>query len=602
MRRFLLTIALITCSLASVAQVWIRINQLGYLPQATKVAVLMSKEKCDVERFEIVDASTGKSVYQSQRVQATRSLRHMTSTCRLNFSDFTTEGTFRLKVGDALSPPFRVGHDVYDGTADFVLQYMRQQQCGFNPFQNDSCHTRDAYVRYHPQKEGQRIDVRGGWHDASDLLQYTTTSANAIYQLMFAYQQNPSVFGDLYQANGTQGANGVPDVVDQIKWGLDWLDRMNPSKGELYNQIADDRDHIGMKMPKDDPADYGWGPNGGRPVYYVDGLRQQRGNFLNATMGAASTAGKFASDFALGGRLLTSFYPEFAARLAGKAADAYQVGLDKPGNTQTVSVKSPYIYAEDNWVDDMELGAVELYMLTQDPRYLAQAIDFGRREPVTPWMGADSAYHYQWYPFMNMGHYHLSRLASGGTRREFLRNMKAGIERVQERAADHPFMWGIPGIWCSNNLTVAMLTQCILYRQLTGDRQFEEMEGSLRDWLFGCNPWGTSMVVGLPEEGVYPRATHSNWVFEQKGHPVGGLVDGPVYATIFNSLTGVNISDDMPHVTPNAYEDVQPGDVVYHDNSHDYSTNEPTMDGTASLVFPLSTYEVEGRQTASSHK
>ena len=163
-------------------------------------------------------------------------------------------------------------------------------------------------------------------------------------------------------------------------------------------------------------------------------------------------------------------------------------------------------------------------------------------------------------------------------------------------------MWGIPGIWCSNNLTVAMLTQCILYRQLTGDRQFEEMEGSLRDWLFGCNPWGTSMVVGLPEEGVYPRATHSNWVFEQKGHPVGGLVDGPVYATIFNSLTGVNISDDMPHVTPNAYEDVQPGDVVYHDNSHDYSTNEPTMDGTASLVFPLSTYEVEGRQTASSRK
>ena len=46
---------------------------------------------------------------------------------------------------------------------------------------------------------------------------------------------------------------------------------------------------------------------------------------------------------------------------------------------------------------------------------------------------------------------------------------------------------GVPGVWCSNNLTTAMLTQCILYRQLTGDRTYEEMEGALRDWLLGCH-------------------------------------------------------------------------------------------------------------------
>ena len=77
--------------------------------------------------------------------------------------------------------------------------------------------------------------------------------------------------------------------------------------------------------------------------------------------------------------------------------------------------------------------------------------------------------------------------------------------------------------------------------------------------------------------------------------PTGGLVDGPVYATIFNSLKGVNLADDMLNIEGNTYDLFQPGDVVYHDNTHDYSTNEPTMDGTASLTFPFSFYEMEGK-------
>ena len=583
---------------------WIRINQLGYLPHATKVAVLISQEKVEVTQFELVDAYTGKTAYRSTATRNMGPNGQMAATCRLDFSAFEDEGAYRIVAAGIESPVFPINNRVWDGTADFVLNYMRQQRCGFNPFQRDSCHVKDAYVRYHPEKEGQRIDVRGGWHDAADLLQYTTTSANAIYQMMLAWQQCPGAFGDQYQANGLEGANGIPDIIDEIYWGLTWLDKMNPAPGELYNQIADDRDHIGMKLPKDDPADYGWGPNNGRPVYYIDGKPQQRGKFMNATMGAASTAGKFASDFALGAQVLAPYYPQFAAKIAAKAAEAYQVGVDKPGNAQTVSVVSPYIYEEDNWVDDMELGAIELYHATSDPKYLAQAVEYGRREPITPWMGADSARHYQWYPFMNMGHVRLAQEANGNNDRlrdEFIRNIKAGIERVEVRAEQtgNPFLWGVPGIWCSNNLTTAMLTQCILYRQLTGNCEFIEMEAALRDWLLGCNPWGTSMIVELPRGGTYPHATHSNFVMEGVGMPTGGLVDGPVYATIFNSLKGVNLASDMININGNTYDLFQPGDVVYHDNTHDYSTNEPTMDGTASLTFPFSFYETDGRNATS---
>lgn len=592
-----MAVAMLLCScLNAMAGEWIRVNQLGYLPLSTKVAVMMCEDKPQVKAFEIRDAFTDETVLSSNEIKATGPLGNMKATFRLDFSKLTRKGAYYVKVGDCRSQVFPVNGNVYRGVADFTLNYMRQQRCGWNPYIKDFCHQKDAIIMNHPTKTGQHVDVRGGWHDAADLLQYTPTSANAIYQMMFAYMQNPTAFADSFKADGTPGANGIPDIVDEIYWGLAWLDRMNPEKGELYNQIADDRDHVAMKLPNYDPADYGWGKNAERPVYFVDGKRQQRGKYENATMGAASTAGKFASDFALGSIVLKPFYPEFAEKIGGKAADAFQVGIDKPGNTQTVSVVSPYIYEEDNWVDDMELGAMELYRKTGDRLYLSKAVEYGRREPVTPWMGADSARHYQWYPFMNMGHYQLAKLADNQRlKNEFVRNLRSGIERVCERGRNHPFLWGVPGIWCSNNLTTAMLTQCILYRQLTGDHAFEEMEGALRDWLLGCNPWGTSMIVELPKGGTYPMQPHSGFVYLNKGTTTGGLVDGPVYATIFGSLKGVSLTTGARAAEAHNYEAFQPGDVVYHDNMSDYSSNEPTMDGTASLAFPFSAYDIEGR-------
>lgn len=577
---------------------WIRVNQIGYLPEATKVAVFMSDETAQINGFELVDAFTGEVAFSSSDVRPTGVLGRMKTTCRLDFSGLKTSGAYYIKVlssgGETRSETFPVGAGVYDGAADFVLNYMRQQRCGWNPFFKDSCHRKDGIIVGHPdpRKDSTFLDVTGGWHDASDCLQYTTTSANAIYQMMFAYQSNPEAFPDNHLADGTPGRNGIPDIVDEIYWGLKWLDKMNPEPGEMYNQIADDRDHVGMRVPSDDQADYGWGKGGFRPVWYCSGEPQQRGRRgdRNKTTGVASTAGKFASDFALGAEILRPFYPEFAERIGAKAKAAYDAGVAKPGVCQTASVVSPYIYEEDNWVDDMELAAYEMFRRTGDGKYRTEAIEYARREPVTPWMGADSARHYQWYPFMNMGHYRIARNFGGKVSAEFIRNMRSGIQRVYERGKDHPFMFGIPGIWCSNNLTTAMLTQCILYRELTGDTTYQEMEGSLRDWLLGCNPWGVSMIVELPKGGTFPTQPHSFIIKYKMGNTTGGLVDGPVYSTIFGGLLGIHTDGGVN------YEEFQPGDLVYHDSTHDYSTNEPTMDGTASLTFPLSYYQREGRE------
>ncbi len=195
-----------------------------------------------------------------------------------------------------------------------------------------------------------------------------------------------------------------------------------------------------MRLPNKDEVDYGYGPGKGRPrLLFAAESRKCAEKFTNATTGVASTAGKFAACFALGARILKEFYPEFAAEIGEKADAAYQEGVKKPGTCQTASVKSPYIYEEDNWTDDMELGAMELYHATGKPEYLSQSPRIRTPRTHHPWMGADSARHYQWYPFMNMGHYHLATVNNPRISKEFIRNMRTGIERTYEKAVESPF-------------------------------------------------------------------------------------------------------------------------------------------------------------------
>jgi peptidoglycan/xylan/chitin deacetylase (PgdA/CDA1 family) len=572
---------LILISCKSETNEWIRINQLGYRNGDIKVAVMLCRDKSDIKSFRIVDAETGKVVMTLEAVP-TVSLEPFASCYRLPFTKLKKTGVYRIIAGKAVSPDFHVSKDVYAGTADFLLNYMRQQRSGYNPFVKDSCHTHDGYEIYGKPGDSAHVDVAGGWHDAADYLQYVATSANATYQMLFAYSENPAAFDDKFLANGLPGKDDVPDVLNESKWGLDWLLKMNPGTETMYNQIADDRDHIGFRFPNDDTAHYGKGLE--RPVYLCTGKPQGVFKHKNRTTGIASTAGKFASAFAKGSEVYKNTNSDYSKVLLAKAIDAFNLGVKYPGVCQTAPGTAPYFYEEDNWVDDMELAAIELYNLTKDVKYLNSAREYGKKETVTPWMGSDTARHYQWYPFVNMGHPGVAREEKLENRSEFSDYMKKGLSLTAEKAEKNPFQIGVPFIWCSNNLVAGIITQAHLYTEISGDSTYADLEAAHRDWLFGCNPWGTSMIVGLPGNGDSPINSHSSFVV--KGLQVdGGLVDGPVYPSIFNSLKYIYLSDK------DEYSDFQTRMAVYHDDFADYSTNECTMDGTASLIYYLSSMQ-----------
>lgn len=587
MKRTLTFFFLLILAIPVMADSWIRVNQLGYLPHSVKVAVLISNDEITVSGFQVCNALTDEVMYEGKAEIYNGSKWGMKTAARLNFSKLENSGGYYIKAGKAISPVFRISSDAYRGTSDFILRYMRQQRCGYNPFLKDSCHTHDGFIVDHPTRTGEVIDTKGGWHDATDYLQYVSTSANAVYQMLFAYSRNPQVYGDRYAANGLPGANGIPDILDEARWGMEWLLKMNPDSGIMFNQLADDRDHRGFRLPNKDTASYGNGLY--RPVYYITGKPQGLGAFKNRATGVASTAGKYSSAFALGSQIFRKYDAKLAEILTQKAEAAFKYGLTDLGAAQTACVVSPYFYEEDNYIDDLELAAAELYKLTGNNSYLEQAGYWGALEPVTPWMGQDTARHYQYYPFMNMGHANLALDKNEKTGKPAM-FMRKGLQATLNKAEKDPFKIGIPFIWCSNNLVVAALTQARLYFQATGDSAYIEMEAALRDWLFGCNPWGTSMICGLPEGGDYPVLPHSSITYLMHQTTYGGLVDGPVYRTIFNNLKGLTLFEKDP------YQPFQNGIAVYHDDLGDYSTNEPTMDGTACLSFYLSFLESEGLQ------
>ena len=355
----------------------IRFNQLGYQPDGYKVAVVCSLTPREITDFRIVD-ERNRTVFGPAAASASGSFGPCATTYRLDFGALRRPGVYRIVAAGVTSPPVRIATDVYRGAADSLLAYLREQRSGYNPVFRDSVHQRsDGVLVDHPTRSGEFIPVSGGWADASDYLQYGATTAHATTMLLLAYRDHPEAFADRFQSNGLPGANGIPDVLDEARWGLAWLLKMDPEDDLLLNQLADDRDHTFWDLPVNDSADYGWGRGGRRPVYPCTGKPQGLFENKNRSTGLASTAGKYAAAFALGAAAFTGGRDSvFARRLAERARAVYALGAAHPGVCQTAPARSPYFYEEDNWADDMELGAVELYGLTGERAYFDAAMQY----------------------------------------------------------------------------------------------------------------------------------------------------------------------------------------------------------------------------------
>ena len=109
---------------------------------------------------------------------------------------------------------------------------------------------------------------------------------------------------------------------------------------------------------------------------------------------------------------------------------------------QTACMVSPYFYEEDNWVDDMELAAATFNSDRKADRFSERSQILGELEPVTPWMELNRARHYQFYPFVNLGHALLAQSSDPVIAKQFAALMKQGLDQIRKYAANDPFRIG----------------------------------------------------------------------------------------------------------------------------------------------------------------
>lgn len=565
--------------------VHIRINQLGYLTEDSKIAVVFS-DKPIRESFQLLDHNTGEMIgeFKSQRLKKDNWGGFEYS--EVDFSQVQKSGSYYLKGkrSEATSTIFRIGDDAYGNHQETLLEFMRQQRCGYNPTLDMVCHEKDGRSFFGPMPDSTFVDLSGGWHDAGDQLKYLITSSYATAHMLMTYEMYPDRFEDKVNALGQPWPNGIPDILDEAKWGLDWIHKMHPAPDQLFHQVADDRDHRGFKIPNQDNSDYGWGENQYRAAYFATGKPQGLRQYQSEATGVANLAGRSAAAMALAARIWEKDLndPLFAAKCKKAAISLYNLGREKEGFQQGNSYGAPYRYNEETWADDMEWAAAELYKLTGENDYLDQAKKYALMSNTEDsWTVRDSAAHYQLYPFINMGHYSLHEIVDEDFKKVLEGYYLDGIKYTLQRAEKNPFHIGVPFIWCSNNLLTSLVTQVILYEKMSGDKSFSPFLSTQRDWLFGRNPWGTSMFTGIPENGEYPVEVHTS-LFVLLGLEVpGGLVDGPVYTSIYNNLIGLTLLKE------DKFAAFQNDHVVYHDDVGDYSTNEPTMDGTAGAILMM---------------
>jgi len=560
----------------------IRVNLQGYPTKMTKMALVLSKQALDSPKLTL-KGNNGETLQEYPCIPHDNPWHPFSYYYVADFSDFLKTGEYYLELEghEVTSKPFTIG--AYPKWQEDVVDVILTQRCGFNPYTREFCHQKDGLSFFGKRLDSTRIDATGGWHDAGDQLKYLITSSNTTARLLMAYQMKPEDFSDVINARGLPGANGLPDVLDEAKWGLEWILKLHPAPDELYHQVADDRDHRGFKLPHEENADYGWGPNNFRPAYYATGKPQGLSKYQSMATGIANLAGRSSATLTLGYQVFSQFseYQVFAESCLKAARELYMMGKQQEGYQQGNSFGAPYRYEENTWADDMEWAAACLYQVSQDEQFLKDARTYAKTIGNWSWMERDTASHYEMYPYVNMGHYVLWQVGNSSDKQAMIAYYEHNLERIKSRAEKNPYGVGHLFIWCSNNLAAAVATQAMLYEEMTGSTKYRSLMQNHVNWLLGLNPWNSSMITEIPENADTPVDVHMPFWRILKKPIKGSLVDGPLWSTIHDKMLGITLSE------PDEYAHLQPQHIRYTDDWADYSTNEPTLDGSAELLLIL---------------
>ncbi len=263
--KLLLPVLLLSGSLfaQSVIDDHFRLDQIGYRPNAKKVVVIIEPQTgynapspyTPGGTMEVRRVSDNVVVLSGPPVPWNNGNTHIQSGDKgwwYDFSALTTPGDYYINdpFTNRRSYSFRINDDVYNDALKHAVRALYYQRCGMvksTPYassqhtDNTACHVgtmqdlncRDVTA---PSNVSLERNLSGGWHDAGDYNKYTNFCHATMHYLLDAYEQNPGIFPDNYGI--PESGNNVPDILDEIKYELDWLIKMQESNGSVLMKVS----------------------------------------------------------------------------------------------------------------------------------------------------------------------------------------------------------------------------------------------------------------------------------------------------------------------------------------------------------------------------
>ncbi|MCG6942355.1 MAG: glycoside hydrolase family 9 protein, partial [Thiohalocapsa sp.] len=255
----------------------IQVNQVGYLPAATKLGFVgnwlgdIGPMPVDADGFEVLDADTGVVVLTgSLALRAAADPKSGEDVYTADFSSLTTPGRYRLRVpGIGLSYPFRIAEDVYADvwrTTMRVFYHKRNaeltapfadpgfERAGIDPLLDAINH---PILATYPLNAGEEPfayrPVTGGWFDAGDYGQYIHNAAPVWGLIGLAMDLAPAGHFTDGELNIPESGNGIPDILDELAWGMRWAMQMQDTDGGVYWRIASANWDLGLPADVSEP-------------------------------------------------------------------------------------------------------------------------------------------------------------------------------------------------------------------------------------------------------------------------------------------------------------------------------------------------------------
>ena len=568
--KLLLSVLLCQVGLYAMAQSLsydIRVNQVGYLPNAVKIAAVADSK---ADSFKVMTSNLDSVVFRGQFLPPAY---YNLSGEDVKLADFTllqTSGSYVIVVDDlGKSVPFSIDKNAFVNLSKASIKAYYYNRAS-TPIlaQYAGAHAREAG---HPdtavvvlpsaastnRPAGTKISTPGGWYDAGDYNKYIVSSGGTVATILSAYESFPT-FYDTLNTNIPESNNNIPDILDEALWNIKWMMTMQDTDGGVYNKTTE-ANFSGFEMPSKVTA-----------TRYV------------CAKGTAATL-DFAAIMAMTARIYKKYDPQLADSALKQAVKAWQWAKKNPNkafNNPSASGGYPAVntggYGDSDFSDELSWCAAELYITTKDSNYYKQ-IDQEKAYVLPGWPTVRT------YGLLSLlvNKDSLTSIADVDLLKSKLIDLVSGTKnnlfKTPYRIPGDFFYWAGNGAYANWGMLFMQA-----YR-ITGNAAYYNAAISTLDYLLGKNATTYCFVTG--------QGTKSPMHPHHRISSADGVAE-PVPGMIVCGADGGDVADCGASKYPSAFSAKS-----YLDSECSYSTNEIAIGLNASLAFLAGAVQTEYLKT-----